>query len=874
MRTLLPYKTLKFFVLTSISAISFVLFLGTLLTTTTLYESMLSEQAQKTSRGISLQIYNSILQLMRMGARHNDLEEFVQATQDAHRDTAYQVAIYRGPVVGAHPDGADQPSLPPEVAAAFASGGVSSYRDNGTIHNIYPLQAETMCLRCHARSRAGEVLGVVEVAQGVEKMAAEMRKRYAALFASYGLLVFMTAAGLTFFVVKRIGRTVHLFQKKTAAINSVDDLHLLDFGTIDFGFEELNTAFHQVGIMVRRFQEIAVDKEILALKIKMSNKLIITSNMIHNWHKFVQELLRDIHHITPIYAIVAISQDDANDCRAEIFWLHDHSQDTKTQVETLFRERLPGQEETGNTPWANITHHITDPHQVLPELRESDIAIHAKVLHLELPKIRGIIGIAVPAQGAEEPTRQLVTESIMTTLLNLVGSVHAISKYTKDLEYYATRDPLTHLHNQRMFWELLEYEVGRATRHGYRFAVLVIDMDNFKLINDLHGHAFGDSYLKAFAAVLRQAVREGDFVARYGGDEFAILLPETSQEQAYLVARRMNAMINELNVSAPDHTMVKATSSIGVAVFPMHAQNASDLFLVADTMMYKAKKSGKNAIVIPDDDEIGQIVHQHDNTKRMIMKAIDEERIVPFFQPIVRYGDPCAQINELLMRIQEGERFIPAGEFIELAEGMGVLHRMDYLLIAKAFAMAQQVGYQGYLFINISPRVFINGEFIAWLRRQTVAHGLEPEQIVLEITERETVKNLELVEALIHTLTQDGYKFAIDDFGSGFSSYQYLKRFPVDFIKIEGEFIRNLPCDREYKAFVKSIVTLARELKVRTIAEFVENEEIDSALAEFDIDYGQGYYLGRPGPTLGTLPAMAMPMAAEPAAVGLHRLAA
>lgn len=856
MRALINHKTLKFFVLTSISTIALVLFVGTLFTTTTLYENMLAEQAQKTSRGISLQTYNSILQLMRMGASHEDLQEFVQATQIAHQDTPYQVEIYRGPLDVKQFVSAEQPPLPPEISQAFATGEMTSTTHNGTTHNVYPLKAEAMCLSCHSGVKIGDVLGVVEVAQSIQKIAAEMRKRYTGLFASYGILVFLTAAGLTTFVVKRIGRTVNLFQNQTAAINTVDDLNLLHLDTIDFGFEELNTAFKHVEIMVRRLQEIAVDKEILSLKIKMSNKLIITSNMIHNWPKFIKELLVDIQRIVPIYALVAVCRDDDQESRAEVFWLHNQSPATRARMETLFQARLNGTGVVGDTPMGNITHHVTDPGSCLPELKEGDITIHAQALHLELPKMRGIVGIAVPAQGAEDPTRQIVTKSILTTLLNLVGSVHAISKYTKDLEYYATRDPLTHLHNQRMFWELFNYEVGRATRHDYRFAVLVLDMDNFKLINDLYGHAFGDTYLQAFAGVLRQASREGDLVARYGGDEFAILLPETTQEQAYLVAKRMSTMINELSLHAPDNTLVKATSSIGVAVFPIHGQTSRDLFLVADNMMYKAKKSGKNAIALPEDNEIGQIVHLHDNKKRMIIKAIDEDRIVPFFQPIVRYGAPSLSINELLMRIQEGDRFIPAGEFIELAEGMGVLHKMDYRLIEKALAMAQAVDYQGYLFINISPRVFINGEFIAWLRRQTNAYGLKAEQIVLEITERETVKNLQLVETLIHTLTQDGYKFAIDDFGSGFSSFQYLKRFPVDFIKIEGEFVRSLPSDREYKAFVKSIVTLAKELNVRTIAEFVENEEIDSALQEFDIDYGQGYYLGRPGPTLGTLAAM------------------
>ena len=853
MRTTYHPKTLKFFVLTSILSISIVLLGGTLLTATSLYENMITEQAQKTSRGISQQIYSSILHAMRLGANGTEIQELITETQKAHKDTPYQIRTYGSPLLTTKNEQAALLTPPKEIRRALLEGKMATYNQGGITRNIYPLQAEATCQGCHAGIKAGDVMGVVEIEQNVQKIAAEMRTSNMGLFIGYGLLVALAAIGLTAYVVKRIDRTVSLFQNKTASINSVADLNQLNFTNIDFGFQELNSAFRHVETMVQRFREIAVDKKILSLKIEMSNRLIITSDMINNWHKFIKELLVDIDRIVPTHAIIAVCQDDEDHCHSEIFWRRNHSEATRTLMESLFSKKLSEQNVVDCSALPDITHHITDRNSLLPELQDHDIAIHTKTLYLELPKMRGVIGIAVPAEGADEPIRRIVTESILTTLLNLIGSVHAISRYTKDLEYYATRDPLTNLHNQRMFWELLNYEVGRAIRHEYKFAVMILDMDNFKLINDLHGHAFGDTCLKAFAAILAEHSREGDFVVRYGGDEFAIILPETSQEQAYQVAKRISTMINKMSLVAPDKSTVQATSSIGLAIFPNHAQTANDLFQVADNMMYKAKKSGKNAIALPSENEIGEVVHQHDHKKRMIMKAIEEDRIVPYFQPIVKYGSHAYPINELLMRIVDGNDVIPAGEFIELAENMGILHKMDYILIEKAFAMAKEINYQGYLFINISPRVFINDKFFSWLRHQTKANGLQPEQIVLEITERETVKNIDLIESILHTLNRDGYKFAIDDFGSGFSSYQYLKRFPVDFIKIEGEFIRNLPKDREYRAFVKSIVTLAKELKVRTIAEFIENEEIYAALEEFGIDYGQGYHLGRPQPHLRPL---------------------
>jgi diguanylate cyclase (GGDEF)-like protein len=813
----------------------------------------MGDQAQKTSRAISLQTYNSILELMRLGATSKELGEFVAATREAHRETPYKVEIYRNDA------GLGRAPHPPEIASAMASGAFTSSTQADTIRNIYPLKAEKSCLGCHRERQVGEVLGVVEVEQNTRKMAAEMRGQHLGLFIGYGVLVVLAAAGLTTFAVNRVGRTVRHFQGKIAAINSIDDLKHLDFEDMDFGFRELNSAFSQVETMVMRLRGIAVDKEILALKIKMSNKLIITSEMLRNWRKFVKELLADIDGVVPTHAILVHTQDDGRGCPPEIFWRGNPSPRSKAYLEEHLRAKLAVLQGGGCGNQEAMIHHLADPGGGLKELIDGELTIHLKTLDLEQPKLRGVIGIAVPAEGAGDPVRRLVTESILTTLLNLVGSIQAIAKYTKDLEFFAARDPLTNLHNQRMFWEMLNYEVGRATRHDYRFAVLVLDLDNFKLINDLHGHGVGDSYLQVMAEALRESSRAGDFVTRYGGDEFAIILPETDQEEACRVAGRLAAAINAVSIPARDQTQVHSTCSVGIAVFPEHAQNAGDLFLVADNMMYKAKKDGKNGFALPGAQEVGEIVQRQDGRKRMIIKAIEEGRVVPFFQPIVKCGTQAFPINELLMRIQNGDEFIPAGEFIEVAESMGVLHKLDYLMIEKGFAMAREIDYQGYLFINISPRVFINDRFISWLRLQTRTHGLEPEQIVLEITERETVKNLAMVENLIHALTKDGYKFAIDDFGSGFCSFQYLKRFPVDFIKIEGEFIRNLPNDREYRAFVKSIVTLARELKVRTIGEYVENQEIYDALAEFGIDYGQGYFLGRPQPTLRSLPVVPVP---------------
>ena len=210
-------------------------------------------------------------------------------------------------------------------------------------------------------------------------------------------------------------------------------------------------------------------------------------------------------------------------------------------------------------------------------------------------------------------------------------------------------------------------------------------------------------------------------------------------------------------------------------------------------------------------------------------------------------------IHELLMRIQLGDEVVAANDFIEQAETMGIAHKMDYQLIEKAFIQIRDQDYGGMLFINLSPKALIVGEFVARVSQLAQKFDIQPSRIVFEITERETVSNLSLLEKFVLDVKLQGFSFAIDDFGSGFSSFQYIKRFPVDYIKIEGEFIRNMLHDEVYLAFIKSIVTLAKELKIKTIAEFVEDADILAAVSALGIDYAQGYHISRPSPMINVL---------------------
>ena len=198
------------------------------------------------------------------------------------------------------------------------------------------------------------------------------------------------------------------------------------------------------------------------------------------------------------------------------------------------------------------------------------------------------------------------------------------------------------------------------------------------------------------------------------------------------------------------------------------------------------------------------------------------------------------------MRINQDGKIISAFEFIEIAESRGLINTMDLMVIEKAFIKIKESNYEGILFINLSPKSLIMGDFINKINNFVDKYGIIKEKIVFEITERETVKNFTLLEKFVHTLKAEGYKFAIDDFGSGFSSFHYIKKFPIDYLKIDGDFIVNIDKDVKDRAFVNSIVTLAKELNIKIIAEFVESQQIVEILDVLEIDYYQGFHIGRP----------------------------
>jgi len=422
-----------------------------------------------------------------------------------------------------------------------------------------------------------------------------------------------------------------------------------------------------------------------------------------------------------------------------------------------------------------------------------------------------------------------------------------VQEYNTKLEELSIRDPLTGLYNRRKFEEFMQHEVIRASRHLRGFSVIMIDLDNFKYINDTFGHPIGDMVLKELSAMLGEGLRRGDVLARLGGDEFALILPETDATNGLQVANKLHQVLAGKEFELPVGR-IRSTASFSMVSFPEDGKTAEQIYAAMDVVLYKAKARGKNQVMTAESEEdrsMMSIFKQGD----FLRNALHDDRIEAFLQPIVNVQTSAVMAFEVLVRIRDGEVIIPAGEFIEVAEELGMAKELDRRVFTKGLAHYAKVAAshpQARFFFNLFPRSFNDLDWVRGIPDLVRSMGVPCENIVLEITEREALPNLTQVRAVIEELRASKISVALDDFGSGFSSFLYLKYLAIDYVKIEGSFVRNMVADERDRIIVEQINSMAHRFGLKTVAEFVEDKMTAEMLAEVGVDYAQGYYYGLP----------------------------
>ncbi|UZE19632.1 EAL domain-containing protein [Pseudomonas sp. B21-054] len=428
-------------------------------------------------------------------------------------------------------------------------------------------------------------------------------------------------------------------------------------------------------------------------------------------------------------------------------------------------------------------------------------------------------------------------------------------QYIANLSWQATHDALTGLANRREFEYRLEQALHNLTRQVGRHALMFLDLDQFKLVNDTCGHAAGDELLRHICALLQSGLRENDTLARLGGDEFGILLENCSPEAAEKIAEGLRQTVQNLHFVWKGRPFV-TTVSIGLVHIAQNPTTLEASLRAADMACYMAKEKGRNRVQVyhADDSELSLRFGEMAWVQRLHM-ALEENRFCLYAQEIAALGpgDHGGGHIEILLRLHdEAGRMILPDSFIPAAERYGLMTSLDRWVVENVFKIIRQCLNESrqepmaMCAINLSGTTIGDQAFLDFLRKQFVAYSIPPEMICFEITETSAISNLGSAIRFINELKSLGCYFSLDDFCAGMSSFAYLKHLPVDFLKIDGSFVKDMLDDPINRAMVEVINHIGHVMGKRTIAEFVETTQIEQALLEIGVDYAQGYVIERP----------------------------
>lgn len=418
--------------------------------------------------------------------------------------------------------------------------------------------------------------------------------------------------------------------------------------------------------------------------------------------------------------------------------------------------------------------------------------------------------------------------------------------------YLAYHDTLTDLVNRKEFENRLDLALQEVKNSRDSHIFMFLDLDQFKIVNDTCGHIAGDELLVKVTQILKTHIRDRDTLARLGGDEFGILLESCSKIQALKAADEIRRDVNNMRFVWQKKPF-EISISVGIVQINEHANDHQELLTCADIACYAAKDKGRNGVTwySPDDADLHQRRSEMQWAPR-IKRAAEEDKFVLFLQPMANLQDDIGPHAEFLVRMDEGEGLIPPGAFIPAAERYNLMPVIDKWVVDHVFSYLDYSGLgrqkEGVYFVNLSGSTLSDQSFFEHIKKLQVVHNIIPERICFEITETEAINNLVDAVEFIIDIREKGFKFALDDFGVGLSSFSYLKTIPVDVLKIDGGFVKNMMSDPVDEGIVEACNRIAHAAGLKTVAEFIEDEETLQALKSMGVDFGQGYHIQKPAP--------------------------
>ncbi|WP_300453756.1 EAL domain-containing protein [Accumulibacter sp.] len=437
-----------------------------------------------------------------------------------------------------------------------------------------------------------------------------------------------------------------------------------------------------------------------------------------------------------------------------------------------------------------------------------------------------------------------------------VGIDHTERKRAEShVSYLAEHDPLTGLINRQHFQYELDQALLSARRLAHDGALLYLDLDGFKYVNDLSGHQAGDALLRVVADEVGNVARASDLLGRLGGDELGVLLHECDRDGAIQVAEKINRRLAEIKFPGLGASH-RVSASIGIVVFSEARMDVKQLLANADIAMYQAKsKGGAGWHVYSEGEGVQEKMQSRLHWEEMINRSLIDDSLVVHYQPILDIGTHRVSHYEALVRIRKTDgSTIPPGLFMEVAENSGLIRDIDRNVIRQVFRKMLALFRRGkrYKFsINLSGVSINDATLLSFIRDELSRHPLlRASDVVFEITETAAVSDFSAARTFMNAVRELGCTFSLDDFGVGFSSFNYVKQLPVDYVKIDGSFVRTLVDSPDDQVFVKALAQVAKGFGKRTVAEFVEDERALNMLRGFGVDYAQGYFIGKPTPDI------------------------